>query len=124
MSYKVLTKKPVKRHLIKTISYSIITICIGLFSMWYITGNIIIGISFGFAEIILKPIIYYFHEKIWYNWFKFGLIEEKIHKVKKVQLNEVETKVITEIQLETFTKKPTNLVQPTGKKVLNYSSNR
>ena len=116
MSYKVFTKKPVNRHLIKTISYSIISICIVLFSMWYITGNIIIGLSFGFAEIILKPIIYYFHEKIWYNWFKFELIEEKIHKVKKVQLDPIQPKLLT--------KEPTKLVEKPGKKVLNYSSNR
>jgi uncharacterized membrane protein len=122
MSYKVFTKKPVKRHLIKTISYSIITICIGLFSMWYITGNIIIGMSFGFAEIILKPIIYYFHEKIWYNWFKFGLIEEKIHKPKKVQLNE--DILLNNIQSKSVIQQPIKLTKETGKKVLNYSSNR
>jgi uncharacterized membrane protein len=89
--------------------------------MWYITGNIIIGMSFGFAEIILKPIIYFFHEKIWYNWFKFGLIEKKIHKVKKIQLNETE---LSDVKLELLSKEPSQITQQTGKKVLNYSSNR
>jgi hypothetical protein len=44
-------------------------------------------------------------------------MEEKKPKPKKIQLNEVETKVLEEVQ-------PTNIVQPTGKKVLSYSSNR
>ena len=33
-------------------------------------------------------------------------------------------KVLEEIQPETLSKEPTNIVQPTGKKVLSYSSNR
>ena len=117
MSYKVSTK----RHLGKTISYSIISICIGFLSMWYITGNIIIGLSFGFAEIILKPIIYYLHERIWYRWIKFGLVEEKKPKLKKIQLNETE---LNEVKVELPIKKPIQVTQQTGKKVLNYSSNR
>ena len=112
MGYKVSTK----RHLGKTISYSIISTCVGFLSMWYITGNIIIGLSFGFAEIILKPIIYYLHERIWYSWFKFGLIEEKPIKLKKIQLDSIQPKLLT--------KEPTKLVEKPGKKVLNYSSNR
>ena len=85
--------------------------------MWYMTGSIKFGAAFGVAEIVLKPIIYYFHERIWYRRIKFGLVEEKKHKLKKVQLNEVETKVLDEVP-------QTNIVEPTGKKVLSYSSNR
>jgi uncharacterized membrane protein len=75
------------------------------------------GTAFGFIELIFKPFLYYAHERVWYKWFKFGLVEEKKPKPKKVQLNEVETKVLDEVP-------QTNIVEPTGKKVLSYSSNR
>lgn len=120
MSYKVTAK----RHLAKTVSYRIISTLIGFFAMWWATGDIKFGTAFGFMELIFKPFLYYTHERIWYRLIKFGLVEEKKPKPKKVQLNEVETKVLEEVQSETLIKEPTNLVQPTGKKVLNYSSNR
>jgi uncharacterized membrane protein len=120
MSYKVSPK----RHVAKTISYRIISTLIGFFAMWWATGDIRFGTAFGFMELIFKPFLYYTHERVWYKWFKFGLVEEKKPKPKKVQLNEVETKVLEEIQPETLSKEPTNIVQPTGKKVLSYSSNR
>ena len=85
--------------------------------MWWATGDIRFGTAFGFMELIFKPFLYYTHERVWYKWFKFGLVEEKKPKPKKVQLNEVETKVLDEVP-------QTNIVEPTGKKVLSYSSNR
>jgi uncharacterized membrane protein len=132
MSYKV----SAKRHLVKTISYSIISSGFLFLSIWYITDSIKIGIAFGVIEIILKPIIYYFHERIWYKKIKFGLIEEKIHKPKKVQLNEDVSKildnqlnrdvskVIDNLQSKPISEEPIKLTKETGKKVLNYSSNR
>jgi uncharacterized membrane protein len=120
MSYKVTAK----RHIAKTISYRVVSTGIGFAIMWWATGSIKIGAAFGIVELVYKPIQYYIHERIWYKWIKFGLIEEKKPKPKKVQLNEVETKVLEKVQSEPLSEEPTNLVQPTGKKVLNYSSNR
>ena len=117
MSYKVLAK----RHLGKTISYRIISTFVGFLIMWYVTGSVKIGAAFGVAEMILKPVIYYFHERIWYRWIKFGLVEEKKPKLKKIQLNETE---LNEVKVELPIKKPIQVNQQTGKKVLNYSSNR
>jgi uncharacterized membrane protein len=120
MSYKVTAK----RHIAKTISYRVVSTGIGFAIMWWATGSIKIGAAFGIVELVYKPIQYYIHERIWYRWIKFGLMEEKKSKPKKVQLNEVETKVLEEVQPERLTNEPTNIVQPTGKKVLSYSSNR
>ena len=83
--------------------------------MWWATGDIRFGTAFGFMELIFKPFLYYAHERVWYRWFKFGLVEDKKSKVKKVQLNEVQSEPIIKEQIQT--------PQPT-KKVLNYSSNR
>ena len=112
MSYKVLPK----RHLAKTVSYRIVSTLIGFFAMWWATGDIRFGTAFGFMELIFKPFLYYAHERVWYRWFKFGLVEDKKTKTKKVQLNEV--------QPEPIVKEPTQVPPTTGKKVLNYSSNR
>ena len=109
MSYKV----SAKRHIAKTVSYRVVSTGIGFAIMWWATGSIKLGAAFGLAELVYKPIQYYIHERVWYRWIKFGLIEDKKPKPKKVQLNEV--------QPEPIVKEPT---PTTTKKVLNYSSNR
>ncbi len=58
-------KKSRKRHLAKTITWralgSIDTMIIG----WMISGNPLIGLSIGSAEVITKMVLYYIHERIW-----------------------------------------------------------
>jgi uncharacterized membrane protein len=27
----------------------------------------------GIGELIIKPIIYFFHERFWYKWVKYGI---------------------------------------------------
>ena len=63
----------VKRHIAKTVSYRIISTTFGFLLMWGLTGNIKIGAAFSMAELTIKPIIYFVHERIWYKWIKFGL---------------------------------------------------
>lgn len=117
MSYKV----SIKRHIGKTISYRIVSTGIGFLFMWWATGSIKIGAAFGIAELVYKPIQYYLHERFWYRFVKFGLVEDKKPKLKKVQLPDVEPVIVTEVKSE-----PVQPPQPqqTGKKVLSYSSNR
>jgi uncharacterized membrane protein len=112
MSYKV----TVKRHLAKTVSYRLVSTAVGFVIMWWATGSIKLGAAFGLAELLYKPIQYYIHERVWYRWIKFGLVEEKKPKAKKVQINEEQSDVII--------KEPEQIQQSTGKKVLSYSSNR
>ena len=112
MSYKV----SAKRHIAKTVSYRVVSTGIGFAIMWWATGDIRFGAAFGIAELVYKPIQYYIHERVWYRFIKFGLVEDKKTKTKKVQLNEV--------QPEPIVKEPTQVPQTTTKKVLNYSSNR
>jgi uncharacterized membrane protein len=63
----------VKRHIAKTISYRILSTTVGFLIMWGISGSIKIGAAFGAAELLLKPFIYFIHERFWYKWIKFGL---------------------------------------------------
>jgi len=69
-----------KRHIAKTISYRIISTGIGFLTMWLATGSVTVGVAFGLAELLWKPIQYYIHERVWYRFIKFGVnrIEEPI----------------------------------------------
>jgi uncharacterized membrane protein len=66
-----------KRHIAKTISYRVISTVIGFLLMWLISGSVKVGAAFGVAELVYKPIQYYFHERIWYKWIKYGLKKDK-----------------------------------------------
>jgi uncharacterized membrane protein len=62
-----------KRHVAKTISYRIISTLIGFLLVWLISGDVRIGATFSVVELVYKPIQYYFHERVWYKWIKYGL---------------------------------------------------
>lgn len=63
----------IKRHIVKSISYRfigtlttiILTVSAGLPLKW--AGMV------GLGEIVIKPLIYFLHERVWYNWIKYGL---------------------------------------------------
>ena len=63
----------VKRHIAKAISYRFIgslqTVLIG----YALTGSIYISSIAGVVELVVKPIIYFIHERVWYKFIKFGL---------------------------------------------------
>lgn len=63
----------VKRHIAKAISYRILgtlqTITIG----YILTGSIVISSTIGMVELCVKPIMYFFHERVWYKFIKFGV---------------------------------------------------
>ena len=101
-------KVSVKRHLAKTVSYRIISTLIGFLIMWAATGSIKIGAVFGVAELIIKPALYYLHERFWYRYMKYGLVGVKpIKKVKdlKEEPQIVEQPEKPKIKRLTYTKK-------------------
>lgn len=108
MNYKVSPK----RHLAKTVSYRILSTGIGFLFMWWATGSIKIGTAFGIAELVYKPIQYYLHERFWYRFIKFGLVQEKKSKPKKTNTSNEEVPIVSDQPKEPL------------KKVLNYTSSR
>jgi uncharacterized membrane protein len=62
-----------KRHVLKSITYRIVSTLTGFLTIWLISGSIKIGAAFGVVELIYKPIQYYIHERVWYKWIKYGL---------------------------------------------------
>ena len=67
----------IKRHIAKSISYRffgtittiILTLAAGLEIKW--------AAMVGIGELIIKPIIYFLHERIWYKFIKYGLKNKK-----------------------------------------------
>ena len=62
-----------KRHLAKTISWRIIGTIDTFLLSWLITGSWKIGLSIGGVEVFTKMILYFFHERVWYRFSKFGI---------------------------------------------------
>jgi uncharacterized membrane protein len=96
-------KVSAKRHLAKTISYRIISTLVGFLIMWWVTGSVTFGAAFGVAELLIKPALYYLHERFWYRYLKFGLIEVKPSKKPK-PVKEEESTLLTGLPEETQVK--------------------
>ena len=62
-----------KRHIAKTISYRLISTLFTGIIVWVISGDFSLVSMFGVGELILKPLVYYLHERVWYKWIKFGI---------------------------------------------------
>ena len=65
-----------KRHIAKTISYRIIGTSITVITSLVLGASIEIASLLGVGELIIKPLAYFFHERIWYKYIKFGLRKE------------------------------------------------
>jgi uncharacterized membrane protein len=55
------------RHILKTISYRIIGTLITFFSSIILGVNVKISAILSISEIIIKPIFYFIHERVWFN---------------------------------------------------------
>lgn len=64
-----------KRHIAKTLSWRILGTLDTFILSWILTGDVKIGAAIGGAEVITKTILYFFHERAWYKFSKFGLKE-------------------------------------------------
>ena len=62
-----------KRHILKSISYRIVgtatTVILALMAGLPIKWASMVGVG----ELIIKPILYFLHERVWYKWIKYGL---------------------------------------------------
>ena len=59
-----------KRHLYKAITWRIIASLTSFFLAWILTGDIESGLKIGLADVVIKFILYYIHERAWYNNYK------------------------------------------------------
>lgn len=67
-----------KRHIAKTITWRIIATLTTMTLAWIFTGDVSLAIKFGVVEVIIKMLFYYFHERAWYKYSKFGIKNGRI----------------------------------------------
>lgn len=60
------------RHIAKTITWRVVGTIDTMLLAWWISGNPMIGLKVGLAEVLTKMILYYLHERLWYR-INFGL---------------------------------------------------
>jgi uncharacterized membrane protein len=65
-----------KRHIAKTFTWRLIGTLDTMLLAWIISGNPLMGLKIGLAEVVTKMLLYYFHERFWYK-INFGLTNRK-----------------------------------------------
>lgn len=65
------------RHILKTITWRIIGTVDTMLLGWVVTGDPMVGLKVGGLELFTKMILYYFHERAWYN-FGLGIPKRKL----------------------------------------------
>jgi uncharacterized membrane protein len=66
-----------KRHILKTMSYRILGTLTTVIVAYSLGASIEVSSMLGIGELVLKPIIYFFHERVWYKYIR---IENKNKK--------------------------------------------
>ena len=64
------------RHIIKTISYRIIGTSVTIIGALLLGSSIEVASLIGMTELAVKPILYFLHERIWYKYIKYGILEK------------------------------------------------
>jgi len=67
----------IKRHIAKTVTYRILGTLTTVVISYIFTKNIMISSTIGFIELVLKPLIYFMHERMWYKWISYGIEKPK-----------------------------------------------
>lgn len=64
------------RHIIKTISYRIVGTSVTIIGALLLGSSIEVASLIGMTELAVKPILYFLHERIWYKYIKYGILEK------------------------------------------------
>lgn len=67
------TKVTLKRHFLKTLTWRVVGTVDTILLSWYISGDPLIGLSIGGAEVVTKMILYFIHERVWYKYTDIGV---------------------------------------------------
>lgn len=71
-----------KRHIAKAFSWRILASIVTFLVGWLVTGDVEFGMTIGLLDVILKLVLYYIHERIWYR-SDFGIVHDDHHSLKK-----------------------------------------
>ena len=56
-----------KRHIAKAITWRGVGTLDTILLSWFITGDPMLGLQIGMAEVITKMLLYYLHERLWFR---------------------------------------------------------
>lgn len=70
-----------KRHLLKAVSWRMLGTLDTVVLAWIITGDPYTGLQIGATEVLTKMVLYYLHERAWYQ-INFGLDHRKNKELK------------------------------------------
>ena len=62
-----------RRHLAKALTWRVLATADTFLIAWAITGKIDWAAGIASIEISTKTVLYYWHERVWYNHIKFGV---------------------------------------------------
>lgn len=62
-----------KRHILKSVTWRIVGTLDTIIISGLITGSWEVGLAIGGIEVFSKMVLYYFHERAWYKFSKFGI---------------------------------------------------
>ena len=62
-----------RRHLAKTLTWRILATTDTFIIAWIITGTISFAASIASIEVLTKMVLYYWHERAWYKYSRFGV---------------------------------------------------
>jgi uncharacterized membrane protein len=60
----------IKRHILKTLTYRILGTLTTVITAYLLGASIEVSSLLGVGELLLKPIIYFIHERIWFKFIK------------------------------------------------------
>lgn len=63
--------KPLLRHIYKTISYRILGTTVTIVTAHLCGLSLKMSSLIGLGELIIKPLLYFLHERLWFKYFKF-----------------------------------------------------
>ena len=62
-----------KRHLAKTLTWRVLATTDTFIIAWIITGTVSFAASIASIEVLTKMVLYYWHERAWYKYSRFGV---------------------------------------------------
>ena len=60
------------RHILNTVSYRILGTITTVTVAYSLGASLSLASLLGVGELVIKPIIYFFHERLWYKYIKIG----------------------------------------------------
>ena len=65
-----------KRHLAKAFTWRVVASLTTFIIGWIVTGDLNFGMAIGAADVVIKIILYYLHERVWYH-SQFGIVHDE-----------------------------------------------